>query len=502
MNVPIKRRYFLRWPRTIRFQLLLAVNTAMALLLLLFLILDYHREITDRVAEKHVALEEEAKTLLPAVLRIRPYGIQAVQKYVDQVCGRMRDAHSPGHHIAVDLDGCVLQTLAHHRSSPEMLEAMQAAARSPTHQATLGNEELVVGVDHEENLTVFVSEELTNVRQAVRKQIVPRLAGIAVMGIVAAVVVNLVFLRMVAKPLQELVATVRQITKGRFGVQAGPFHNEEFMYLADAINSMSSTLAETERRRRSEMAKARRIQEHLLPNGVEVPGLSLAHHYQPATEVAGDYYDVVALPDGTWLLCIADVTGHGVPAAMSATMLKTLLLHAAEHHHDPDQILRRIHDEFSAVSLTEDFASMMVARWDRAAGTLQYASAGHEPAWFLPATGSLRELRSTGGLLTVHGEGIWETETLQVSPGDRLMMMTDGITEAANPKDELFGRQRLAHLLASCRDVSVSDTLRRIDEAIRAHRGSAAPNDDATAVVMEFTVPAPMPHERPDKRPP
>ena len=467
----------------------------MALLLLAFLVLDYYREITDRVTEKHVALEEEAKTLLPAVARMRLHGVEAVQDYVDKVCGRMRDAHSPGHHIAVDLDGVVLQALAHHRASPEMLEAMQRAARSATHRARLGGEELVVGIDHQDGLTVFVSEQLTNVRRSVRKQIIPRLAGIAVMGIVAAAIVNLVFLGMVARPLQELVTTVEHIAQGRLGTQAGPFHNAEFTHLADAINSMSSSLAEIERRRRNEMAKARRIQEHLLPNGVDVPGLRLAHRYRPAADVAGDYYDVVALPDGTWLLCVADVTGHGVPAAMSAMMLKTLLSNAAEHHAHPERILSRINDRFAAVSLTDDFASMLLARWDPARGTLEYASAGHESAWFLPAAGSLRELCSTGLLLGVEEEATWETETLQVRPGDRLMLVTDGAPETFNGQAAVFGRDRLAREFAQCRHADAHEAVRQIDEALASHSGGTPASDDVTIAIAEFITPGARVHE-------
>lgn len=488
MSAGAGRARFLRGPKTIRFQLLLAVNGAMGLLLLVFLILDYYREITDRVAEKHVALEEEAKTLLPAVSRMRPQGIEAVQGYLDNVCGSMRDTHSPGHHIAVDLGGSVLQALTHQRSSPEMFAAMQAAARSPTHRATFGDEELVVGVAQQQDLTVLVSEQLTNVRQSVRRQIIPRLAGITLVGIVAAAVVNLVFLRMVARPLGELVATVQQIAQGRLGAQAGPFNNEEFTYLADAINTMSTSLAETDRQRRNEMAKARRIQEHLLPNGVDIPGLTIAHHYQPAAEVAGDYYDFVALSNGTWLLCIADVTGHGIPAAMGAMMLKTLLLHATEHHSDLRQILRQINDQFGPVSLTEDFASMLLAKWNPGTGTLEYASAGHESGWFLRANGSLRELPSTGWLLGVQTEANWETETFLVSPKDRLMLVTDGASEALDGQGAMFGRDRLAREFSQGRHAVALEAVRQIKEALANHCGGMTPSDDVTIVVAEFTT--------------
>jgi hypothetical protein len=114
--------------RSVRFRLLAAANTAIVLLLGVFLILDYRQEIVGRVAEKHTALEEETKTLLPAVLRIRLHGDQAVQRYIDDVCGRMQDSSSPGHHIAVQMNATVLQAVAHHRASTAIFEAMRQAA--------------------------------------------------------------------------------------------------------------------------------------------------------------------------------------------------------------------------------------------------------------------------------------------------------------------------------------------------------------------------------------
>ena len=474
-------------PKTIRFQLLAAVNSALALLLVVFLILDYRREISDRVAQKHVALKEEAQTLLPGVLRLRPSGVVKVQQYVDDVCGSMRDVSSPGHHIAVRLsDGTELQARAHGRSSAEMFQAMQAAARSPTHRARFGKEELVVGWAQMGSFTVYVSEQLTNVRRSVRRQIIPRLVGIVLMAVVAAALVNLVLLRMVARPVRQLIDTVHEITGGRLGAQTGPLGSQEFDYLAEAINSMSSSLAETDHRRRQQMDKARRIQEHLLPEAVNVPGLTMAHLYQPAADVAGDYYDVIALPDGTWLLCVADVTGHGVPAAMSATMLKTLVSNAAEHQADLDQILRLTNRRFAAVCLPEDFASMALVRWSPEASTLEYASAGHEPGWFLPAAGSLRKLPSTGWLLAIREDATWETETLRVGPGDRLLLVTDGVTEAMSPTEEMFGRDRLARVFLRHRDISVAKTVQEIDRALTAHRDTEVPSDDATVVAIEF----------------
>ncbi len=476
--------------RSIRFRLMAAVNAAMALLLLAFLIGDYYHEIADRVVQTHLALEEEAKTLLPAILRLRPQGTEAIQQYVDGVCGQMFDASSPGHHIGVRLKGVMLQAAAHGRNSHEMGAAMQAAEQSPTRRATVGVEEMVIGIAQHEDATVYVSEYLTEIHRSARKQILWRLARIALLAAVATGVVNLVFLRMAAKPLEELVSAVRQIAQGRLNTQAGPFKAAELDYLAREINLMTSSLAEVERHRCQEMAKARRIQDHLLPRQLEVPGLNISHLYQPATEVAGDYYDVLCLPDRTWLLCIADVAGHGVPAALNAAMLKAFLLHAVEYHVTPGQILSFVNDRFTAISLEEVFASMLLVRWNPETATFEYASAGHEIAWLYSAkNGSLRQLPSTGLLLGIVAESTWTTETNEMATGDRLLMVTDGVTEAFDGRSEPFGRDRLAALFLQCSTLPFPEMARRIDETLIAYREGRAPTDDTTLLAIQFTGP-------------
>lgn len=472
--------------RSARFRLLAAVNVALALLLGVFLVLGYRREIAERVAEKHVALEEEAKTLLPGVVRIRPYGVQAVQHYVDDVCGRMRDAFSPGHHIALRLDDTVLQAAAHHRASDEIFEAMQAAAQSPQHRVDFKDEGLVVGSSQQGDATVYVSEYLSVIRQAARTQALRRLRRIVLLMVVTAIVVNMVFLRMAARPLRQLVGTVRQIADGQLGVRAGPFKSEEFDYLADAVNSMSSSLAETERRRRLEMVRARAIQEQLLPNQVKVPGLRFAHSYRPAEDVAGDYFDMIPLPDGACLACVADVAGHGIPAALSAMMIKAYLQDASEHHGNPAEILRFLNHRLAVLSQTDNFATMCIAVIDSDRQTLRYASAGHEAGILLNRDGHVAELPSTGLVLGIIADARWTTETLNVHPGDRLLLVTDGVTEAMNREEELFGRKRLTGTFQACKDVEIHEAIKRIGQAVSEHCAGQPQTDDVTLLALEI----------------
>jgi len=472
--------------RSVRFRLLAAINAAIVLLLGVFLVLDYRQEIAERVAEKHIALGEETKTLLPAVSRLQRHGGLAVQGYIDDVCGRMQDTSSPGHHIAVQIGETVLQAVPHHRASTAMFEAMKRAAATPTHRARIGNEELVVGSTRQDETAVYVSEYMSNIRRAARRQVLRRLPRIGLLVLVTAIVVNVVFLRMAARPLGQLVDTVGQIARGEFGLQTGPFKSEEFDQLGAAVNSMSFSLAENERRRRNEMERARRIQEQLLPNAVRVSGLRLAHFYRPAEDVAGDYYDILPLTNNACLICVADVTGHGVPAALSATMLKAYLQDAAERHCDPGDVLRFLNHRLAGVSQTDNFATMFVAVVDPDRRTVRYASAGHDPGLVWRSDGRVCELPSTGLVLGILKEADWSVETLNVGPGDRLVLATDGVTEALNEQEELFGRQRLAREIEQCGNLAIEECLNRIHYAVNSHCGSRAPSDDMTLLAIEI----------------
>lgn len=472
--------------KTIGFQLLVAVNSTLAVVLALFLVYDYRREFADRLNEKHIALEEEAKTLLPAVMQMRHHGVTEIQRFIDDVCALMHDNESPGHHIVVRLDGEIVQAAAHHRASPEMVEAMQRAAESPTKVAVAGNTQLVVGAFKKNGSTVYVSEELAKIRTAVIGDLFLRAAGVAALGLVAAVVVNVVLWRVVTRPLHQLVDTMQKIGQGQLGLQSSSFTSAELDYLADEINSMSHSLAEADYIRKAQMNRARQIQDNLLPGNVDTPGMNIAHLFQPADDVGGDYYDILPLNDGSWLFCVADVTGHGVPAAMSAAMLKTLLLQAVERHSSPADILKFINERFTTVSLPDEFVSMLILRAMPEAGCLKYASAGHEIAWLLSPAGAIRELPSTGLIIGVEEDAEWDNKSLNVERGDRLLMVTDGVTETFNLQEENFCQNRLVDTFCESKHDSVDHVVRRIQQALESFRNGAAQHDDLTLVLVEL----------------
>lgn len=475
-------------PRSISTLLIWAVYLPMAIALAVLFPMDYWHEMEDAIAEKHASLEEEAMTIYEGLSSLTQRGRrEPVQRYIDTVCARMQETRSPGHHIAVRWNTSILQAECHQRASSEMVRAMQQAAESSTHRAAVGDETLVIGAFMGNDVDVYVSEFTTHIRRSIQREVLLHFGVLVALAVATAAIVNVVLWWIVARQVTQLSNTVSRVAYGDYELNANGFHSREMNELSDAIQQMSETLSNNARDRRAQMDRARGIQEHLLPNGVVIPDLTVAHIFQPADEVAGDYYDLIRLPDDTWLICVADVSGHGVAAAMGAAMLKALVLHATERHGEPSKIMQFVNDRLPAL-LSDEYITMFLARWDAESHRLDYASAGHEPGLLLTPSGELRELRATGLPLGIDRTADWEAESIEIAAGQRLLLTTDGVAEASDPDGELFSRKRLAELAENCVDNLPKDAVALIQNAVIGHQRGQRPADDVTILVLEFNA--------------
>ncbi len=467
-------------------QLLLAINSPLVVLLTLFLVYDFHREMAERVDEKQIALNEEAKTILPAVLQMQHHSAGHVQSYINTVCAKMQDDDSPEHHIAVVMPERVLQAESHHRDSPEYLEAIQHAASSASRSYMRGHE-IIAGSSRSDNATVYVSEDLHHLRQSVWNDLFRRIAVFLVLAVVAGVILNLALFRLVTSPLRNLVAAVREIASGKLGVQtAASSSSVEFRFVSNEFNEMSKALAVANHYRTLQMQKAREIQQHLIPDDRSIVGLSLSSIFKPADEVGGDFYDVISMPDGTVLLCVADVAGHGVSAAMSAMLLRALLHNGAEIHDRAITILEFMNRRFADAAMPGDFATVILVQFDLAKRRLEYVSAGHESGVLISPNGAHRVLESTGLIIGVEKDAQFESHELNFEPGDRLLLVTDGVTETQGGGGELFGLQRLIKLVRQSSQLPIDDVTGKLYQALIRTREHAAPHDDVTVVLAEM----------------
>ncbi len=456
------------------------------LLVVALLMSDYRRALNDRFNEKETALQEVAKTLLPGILHLNSHGRSTVQNYVDEVCGAIENENSPHHHIAVELNGNLIQAHAHHRQSEELVDAMKVAASKDEQRIQTADHDLVVGVRTQDAISVFVSEDVSRIRSQIFSDVVRRMWGLVLLGIVAAAIVNWLLTRMVARPLNSLVEKVRRISQSDFTSQLKSFGSRELDYLSSEINAMSDALEASESERKSRLNKARLIQENLLPKELKIPNISMGMVYSPAESVGGDYFDILPHGDDAWLICMADATDHGVPAAMTAAMLKTLLLQTKNIATAPSEILAQMNHVFMEANLCGDFASIILLRLDFKTKTLTYANAGHDPGWLLTDEGETHELISTGTLLGILEDEEWEEETIRLKEHCRLALATDGIPETFDVNENAFGKQRLLDLLLKNAGQSADDTAAAVLESVKVFRGEAKQSDDVTLLLLDL----------------
>ncbi len=476
-----------RRQRSLRTQLLVVVTAAMVLGLGVVLLLDYRTQRTARLADRGQALQDEATLLLPLVGELRHHGTDAVQRYIDDACAQMQDTTSPGHHIAVRMGDETLQARTHHRASPQILSAMQTASQAPGHRGWVDGEPILVGTAGRGDVTVYVSEYVENVLIANRVQSLRRSGWIALVGLGIIAVMEWALVRWVIRPIDRLVSTVHRIGQGLLDSRAGNVGSSELQYLAGEINAMSAALGNAEKQRHRQMDKARRIQDRLRPATGGVGPWTVASLYRPADEVGGDYLDFRLADDGELIACVADVTGHGVPAAMGAAMLKTLFNAAVDRSHDPAEIMRHIHQGFRSVSLDEDFATVIVVLLDQTSGRLRYASAGHEPAYLLRTRGEMLTLGATGMLLGIEIDTDWEVAELNLRQGDRIALLTDGWAEAHLENGGMFGREAVVSVIKEGVGLSPEEAARLVIDRVTdvAHQPLA---DDLTLLVVDWTL--------------
>jgi serine phosphatase RsbU (regulator of sigma subunit) len=176
-----------------------------------------------------------------------------------------------------------------------------------------------------------------------------------------------------------------------------------------------------------------------LPAGVLEPtGLRVAVRYQPAEEasrVGGDWYDVVALPDGRTLLAIGDVAGHGITAAATMARLRHSIAALAVTTSDPAELLGYL-NVLVCDDDTEPTATVVIARFDSGAGTVTWAQAGHPPPIVVTPDGPAALARPGGMIVGARRDSAYENATVALAPGDTMLLYTDGLIERRDPPDD------------------------------------------------------------------
>lgn len=199
---------------------------------------------------------------------------------------------------------------------------------------------------------------------------------------------------------------------------------------------------------------------------------------RPAKFVGGDVYDVIRMPDESWLVYVADVSDKGLPAALIMAALSTRIRSEALSHDEVDTLLETVNSAMYDLTVHEGFfATIVIGRYWPADGRMQLTAAGHLPP-LLVAGDQLREVSEPRGMsLGVAPDTKYEKKEIFLLPGESILFVTDGVTEAENERAELFGRSRLADHINSATGPPYGKGLL---DTVNAWRGSAEANDDLT----------------------
>jgi phosphoserine phosphatase RsbU/P len=238
-----------------------------------------------------------------------------------------------------------------------------------------------------------------------------------------------------------------------------------------------------------ELEIARRIQFSTLPQNVPaLVGLEIAACYAPMSAVAGDFYDFLGVDEKRVGVLVADVTGHGVPAALIASMLKVAFAGQAAHADQPARVLSGLNRALWG-KFEEHFVTAAYLFVDMEKGTMRYAAAGHPPLMLLPrAARKVQEIEENGLLLGMFPEAVYTSVEFKVGPGDRCLLYTDGVLEAKNAEHEEFGKPRCKEFVEKQRDVSPGRFASALLEKIAGfsgHNSAVAQEDDITLVVLD-----------------
>jgi len=267
----------------------------------------------------------------------------------------------------------------------------------------------------------------------------------------------------------------------------------EDVRLIAQIARLAAAKLETTRLREESMEKAKidqelrtayKIQSRLLPESLPtIDGYVFAGTNKPCNTVSGDYYDVVARPDGRIYFIIADVSGKGITAALVMSSLATAFNIFTRVDPSPAEIARELNATLTPKTAPTKFATLVTGVLDPTTGRIDFANAGHVPPLVICGDG-VKQMKSTDMVVGLFADAKYRNQTFMLDPGDSLVLFTDGVTEAEDAKEEQLGLDKVATHLHGLHKAHAPDILAAIEQEVQRHIGDALPGDDVTLLAL------------------
>ena len=266
-----------------------------------------------------------------------------------------------------------------------------------------------------------------------------------------------------------------------------PWENKELVatlrrHVESGQQARQSRRLNVERTR--ELDDARAIQERLIPQSIaQTAGHSIAARWEPARTVGGDYYDVLSFDEDVVALCIADVSGKGMPAALLMSNFQAAVRAHASRTLEPADLCVTLNEIVGINTDGSRFITFFYGVLEATTGKFTYANAGHNAPILVRADGRVARLERGGLVLGPLADAAFEQGVTSIKPGDRVVMFTDGVTEARSPGGEEFGDERLIELAVKFRELDAARMKERVFESLMEYTGGSF-DDDVTIVAL------------------
>lgn len=318
---------------------------------------------------------------------------------------------------------------------------------------------------------------------------------------VIALLVGVLGGRRLSAPITAVSDAAGKVAAGDFTVRVPVAGKDEVGQLGQSFNAMTSQLTDTLQRLQEATAAKQRMETELaighniqmsmvplvFPAFPERPEFDIHAALKPAYEVGGDFYDFFLVDDDTLCVCIADVSGKGVPAALFMAVTRTLVKTHATAGLGPDEILEKVNDDLAKDNEESMFVTVFLGLLEVSTGELTFTNAGHNPSYIRRVSGGVDRLDQLHGPVIAAMEEIpYGSGKAMMKPGDTLFLYTDGVNEAMNLEKELFTEERLAKLLASKPAETSARVVETVLDDVWKFQGAADQADDVTVVALRY----------------
>ncbi len=291
--------------------------------------------------------------------------------------------------------------------------------------------------------------------------------------------------------LDDLNSKIKGLNIGADDYLVKPLNEEELIarvFSLLRLKKANSELYQKNQLIKRELEAAKKIQQYIIPDNFEfIDHPQISGIYLPIEDIGGDFFDCYKFDEDKSAFLIADVTGHGIPAALTMTMAKMLFSIYAEKFVNTSDLMREINKQLRGTLLDMQYITAFYLIYENSTKTLTYSNAGHtRPLYFKSAKNQVIALDSFGWFIGISDDTEYEEKKMTVMSGDRLFLYTDGITEAKNNDGEEFGEMRLAKFIKNNSDLHGKDFCNSLLDTFNRYIDGAVINDDIAFLNIEF----------------